>query len=237
MKRVVEDIIFQRSGNVPDRMLEHHHILIKTAIRAHIYDRTLIIYSHGNAAIVEEIEPMLNKLSDECNADILAYEYPGYARCVGNASSGSINAEITYMYGLATNEYKYREKNIVLMGRSIGTGPTVYLASTLEQCAAMILISPFTTIRELIDIHSPIPYSGWMLSWVIDELFDNGNNMTNVDTKLLVVHGALDKVIPVEMGQRLLDLSNNPASKIFRVPDGTHNVNVWQVNTIRTFIQ
>ena len=43
---------------------------------------------------------------------------------------------------------KVPEENIIVMGRSIGTGPACYLTGITNPRAA-ILISPFTSIRDI----------------------------------------------------------------------------------------
>lgn len=44
---------------------------------------------------------------------------------------------------------KIPPNNIIIIGRSIGSGPATYLASK-KKIACLALISPFTSIRDLI---------------------------------------------------------------------------------------
>lgn len=44
------------------------------------------------------------------------------------------------------NELRIPERNIILFGRSIGTGPVCFLASERNP-GGVILMSPFTTVK------------------------------------------------------------------------------------------
>jgi hypothetical protein len=42
---------------------------------------------------------------------------------------------------------RYKKENVFAAGRSIGTGPVVYLASNERNIGGVILISPFRSIK------------------------------------------------------------------------------------------
>ena len=47
-----------------------------------------------------------------------------------------------------TTKRKISQKNIIVMGRSMGTGPACYLASKYSP-SGLALISPYTSIRKV----------------------------------------------------------------------------------------
>ena len=59
------------------------------------------------------------------------------------------------------------ERDILVFGRSMGSGPASYLASSYRP-GALILMSPYTSIRNI--VRSKI---GWFLSTLVAEHFDN----------------------------------------------------------------
>lgn len=53
------------------------------------------------------------------------------------------------MYDFIVNYLKFEEKNIIVFGRSIGSGPASYLASQREP-AVLVLMSAFTSFRGIV---------------------------------------------------------------------------------------
>jgi len=230
MQGLLNKLLFPLSGR-GNQTVEHYHRLINNG------SRNLIIYSHGNATTLESIYLMMQNVAIYCNVDILLYEYPGYGSCSGITSAQSINFEINRVYDLAVNNYNYHPDNIILMGRSIGTGPTLYLASIIERCKTVILISPFTSTQNLISHHSPIWGFDWVVSWFIDDVYNNKECITKMNTniQLVIIHGVKDKIIPIEMGQMLYDLFPGIKKDIHAIEDGTHNYKVWNVDLIKNY--
>ena len=75
------------------------------------------------------------------------------------------------------------------MGRSIGSGVGIYLASKYK-VGHLVLISPFLSICEVVkDL-----YCG-LFSWMLKEKFDNRERIRRVGCPCLMVHGLKDEVI------------------------------------------
>lgn len=53
------------------------------------------------------------------------------------------------MYDYLTIVQGIRKESIVVFGRSIGSGPAALVAASRDPCA-MILISPFMSIRDIV---------------------------------------------------------------------------------------
>ena len=59
------------------------------------------------------------------------------------------------------------------------------------------------------------------MSLLISDKYDNEKNIRAVEAPVLILHGAQDEVIPVEMGKRLYQAANEP-KRIEIFPDGVH---------------
>lgn len=75
-------------------------------------------------------------------------EYPGYSIYKGKTSSDVIKEDATLVYSYITNKLSFKQSNIIVMGRSIGTGISLELMQKVAP-AALILISPFASIKSL----------------------------------------------------------------------------------------
>ena len=95
------------------------------------------------------------------------------------------------------------EKDIVICGRSIGSGPAVHLAANRNP-GALILISPFKSIQET---------AGTILgifSFIVKDRFNNISKMKNVTCPLLLIHGQQDNLIPFTHSVELAKKTGGP---------------------------
>jgi surfactin synthase thioesterase subunit len=96
---------------------------------------------------------LLKALSERFNMSVFGVEYPGYGPAEGLPNSNSVNDNVYTAYNFLTN-LGFPHQNVVLFGYSIGTGPTIQLASELCTAGtppgALITISAFTSIRDII---------------------------------------------------------------------------------------
>lgn len=80
-------------------------------------------------------------------------------------------------------------QNIIIMGRSLGSGPAIYISSRYE-IGFLVQISPFISIREVVkDTY------GYQTSLLIKDSFDNVARIKRVNGKVLIIHGADDKIV------------------------------------------
>lgn len=80
---------------------------------------------------------------------VLAMEYPGYGVYDGEPNADQIALDAQNMYDYLTIVQGIPHSSILLFGRSIGSGPASLLAS-LRQPSALLLMSPFMSIRDIV---------------------------------------------------------------------------------------
>jgi len=117
----------------------------------------------------------------------------GTGMAPGSPHEASVTRNIVTAYDFAVNALHWDPKNIILFGRSIGTGPAVKLSAELD-CGGLILVSPYTSVKDMVRTHA-----GIVTSWLTAELtnvFPSENTIQNVNCPTLIVHGAADRVIP-----------------------------------------
>jgi fermentation-respiration switch protein FrsA (DUF1100 family) len=90
---------------------------------------------------------------------------------------------------------KYDPKDIILMGRSMGSGPACTLAE-LSKPAALILLSPYTSLRDVVK-----SLLGTLPSLLVKERFKNLEVIKRVNCPTLIVHGQSDSLIPFSHAQ------------------------------------
>jgi hypothetical protein len=64
------------------------------------------------------------------------------------ANEKNILDDSVYFYDYVNKVLGIEQKNIILFGRSMGTGPASYLAS-MYSCFCLLLISPYISIKDV----------------------------------------------------------------------------------------
>jgi fermentation-respiration switch protein FrsA (DUF1100 family) len=175
----------------------------------------VILYLHGNAGCLDSWQYAWDDFRmPEYN--FLIIDYRGYGKSTGRISEDGFytDAQSAYDYLLKRG---FLPENIVVYGRSIGSGVAVHLAST-NPIGALILEAPYTSVRKLASEKAPL-----LLPWLyIKYRFDNLGKINAVKAPLLVIHGTGDNTIPFVHGQSLFE-SFNGKKTMLTIEGGNHN--------------
>ena len=81
---------------------------------------------------------------------MLAVEYPAYGvyEDLEGASEEKILRDAELVYNFVQDAAKLRERDIMVMGRSLGSGPATHLAAKYDP-GSLILVSPFNSIQSV----------------------------------------------------------------------------------------
>jgi len=105
----------------------------------------------------------------------MAIEYPGYGnyKFVKDCSADLILEDAEFAYSFVTKQLGFKDKNIIVAGRSLGTGPASYIASH-HKVGCLVMISAFTSIRGVVS-----GIAGFF-QYMIKERFNNLENIKKV---------------------------------------------------------
>eukprot|EP00927_Polykrikos_kofoidii_P049285 TRINITY_DN43363_c0_g1_i1.p1 TRINITY_DN43363_c0_g1~~TRINITY_DN43363_c0_g1_i1.p1 ORF type:complete len:394 (-),score=60.99 TRINITY_DN43363_c0_g1_i1:30-1211(-) len=158
----------------------------------------VILFFHANAEDLGMSFAVLKHIRDQFKVNVLAVEYPGYGLLQDMAPSEDGVYEVALTaFRFLVDEIKVRYSQIILFGRSLGSGPAVFLAAQYP-VGGLILISAFSSIKAA--VHSIV---GRLLAWTFNERFPNHKLIANVSCSTLFIHGESDGLIPAEHSLRL----------------------------------
>ncbi len=116
-----------------------------------------ILFSHGNAEDLGMMYRRMKEMAMLLCANVLAYDYTGYGLSTPNHTTPSEHLcykNIQAAYHHLTKVMHIPPAEIVLYGRSLGSGPSCYLAQKTaedgESVAGLILHSPFLSIYRIV---------------------------------------------------------------------------------------
>ena len=177
-----------------------------------------ILYSHANAEDLGLSLPFADVLSRFCGCDVLAYEYLGYSISSGEPSETGclecVDAALNYLVDDCGVDL-YR---IVVYGRSIGSGPTVDVASRTPGLGGMILQSPIASAGHVV-----LPESMAKALRGYD-LFRNYEKIKHVQCRTLMIHGRDDKMVPFDHAQMLFPELKNQHPPLWIDGAGHHDM-------------
>ncbi|KAG8454558.1 hypothetical protein GDO86_000975 [Hymenochirus boettgeri] len=158
--------------------------------------RFTVLFSHGNAVDLGQMTSFYLDLGSRINCNIFSYDYSGYGASSGRPSEKNLYADIDAAWYALRTRYGISPENILLYGQSIGTVPTVDLASRYE-CAAVILHSALTSGMRVVlpDIKKTYCF----------DAFTNIEKVSKITSPVLIMHGTEDEVIDFSHGLALFE--------------------------------
>ncbi|MBD2293561.1 alpha/beta hydrolase [Anabaena sphaerica FACHB-251] len=157
-----------------------------------------ILYIHGNAEDLGDIQEILAKIRD-LGFSVFAYDYRGYGTSEGTPTENSAYEDIDTAYNYLTEDLKIKPDKIIVFGRSVGGGSAVDLAAR-KPIAGLIIESTFTSAFRVVVPFPILPF----------DKFTNFDKIKKVKSPVLVMHGKLDEVIPFEHGEKLFAAATTP---------------------------
>lgn len=127
-------------------------------------------------------------------------EYPGYGLYIGEPSADKILRDAETVFDYLQYQIGVPPDDILLFGRSIGSGPATHLASR-RNVGALILMSPYTSIKAVAR-----EIAGAVGSLVVADRFRNIDAIRKVYSPTYFIHGQKDRLIPFS---HTVELMNN----------------------------
>jgi len=177
--------------------------------------RYTLLFSHGNAEDLGLIVKYFREMSHILHVNIFSYEYTGYGMSTGQPSEEAIYADIEAAYKYIRDVIGTPWQQIVPYGRSIGTAPSVHLA-TISAVRGVILQSPMLSILR-IPFHLRFTLPG--------DVFSNIDKIGNVRCPVFIIHGTRDEIVPVWHGLDLHEIcvKKKIAHDAYFFEGGDHN--------------
>ena len=185
-----------------------------------------VLYLHGNAGNASHRLPDAEWIWS-MGINVFLLDYRGFGLSEGSPSEAGVYLDARAGLSFIEKEKGISQDRIAVVGRSIGSAVATDLAAE-EKVAGLVLVSPFTSGRAMAE-------RGGVGSLLSDEdaPFDTISKISNVRSPLLVIHGTMDSMIPVEMGRLVFDAANEP-KRFAELPGVGHN-DISQVEPERYF--
>ena len=171
-----------------------------------------IIYFGGNAEdVAGNISGFAHLLPTYA---IYLVNYRGYGGSTGKPTETALcNDALTTFDALAD-----KHRNISVIGRSLGSGVAVHLAS-LRSVKKLVLVTPFASLTGVAKAHLPfLP-----VSLLLKERYDSAAKTSEIKAQVLMIIAENDEIIPRKQSKMLLEAFAEKPCEVVIIPAAGHN--------------
>ncbi|MFN5226791.1 MAG: alpha/beta hydrolase [Bacteroidota bacterium] len=174
----------------------------------------VVLYFHGNRENINRYARFAPAFMKE-NYEVWMADYPGFGKAKGKATEALMYEEAKQLYLLARK--KYEPEQIIIYGKSIGTGVASWLAS-VRYCRHLVLETPYYSIPSLLQ---PI-FGIYPLKRLLHFQFPTYSYLPAVKAPITILHGTSDGVIRISNARKLTPLLK-PGDQFIMIEGGSHN--------------
>ena len=179
--------------------------------------RAIVLFCHGNGGNLSHRIDMLQILHRHVGASVMIFDYRGYGRSEGKPNETGVLLDARAARAWLVERENIDEKEIVMMGRSLGGAVAIDLA-TRDGARGLVLESTFTSLPDVAAYHYP-----WLpIRMLIRTRFDSFGKITEYHGPLLQSHGEADTIVPIRFGRQLFEAANEP-KQFISFPGDDHN--------------
>ena len=131
--------------------------------------------------------------------NVIIVEYPGYSIYFSEKSAETMCEDSLIVYDFIQKTFNAKTEDIYIVGRSLGTGPAVYLASK-KTPKNLFLISPFKSIKSI---------KNAFLSFFLLDIFKSIDIIDKIKCQIFFIHGKNDTLIDFHHSEELFSKSEN----------------------------
>jgi hypothetical protein len=171
-----------------------------------------LVYFGGNAEDITDNIPLFEELFEKYTVYLINYR--GYGKSQGTPTEEALFSDAIAIYDQIMDQHD----SISLMGRSLGSGVAVYLASKRE-IDQLFLLTPYDSIAEVAQTHYPY----FPTSYLIKDRFESIVYAAQLKASILILAAEFDQVVPVKHAERLRDRLTRSKVSYHLIAGADHN--------------
>ncbi|CAH8263346.1 unnamed protein product [Arabidopsis lyrata] len=223
------------TGITPEKSMDVHQLTTKSGNKViatfwkHPFSRFTLLYSHGNAADLGQMVDLFIELRAHLRVNIMSYDYSGYGVSTGKPTELNTYYDIEAVYNCLRSEYGITQEEMILYGQSVGSGPTLHLATRLKRLRGIILHS---AILSGLRVLYPVKMTFWF------DMYKNIEKIRHVTCPVLVLHGTKDDIVNISHGRRLWELAKDKYDPLWVKGGGHCNLETYPeyIKHVRKFM-
>ena len=175
------------------------------------------LWLHGNGGNISHRVDEVAMVHHRLGVNVFIFDYQGYGQSEGKPTEQGVYADARAALEYLKQRPEVTPEKIVYFGRSLGAAVAVNLAS-VEPPMGLVLVSPFSSVEDM----AKLGFRFMPVGWLIRGRFDSAKTIPQVNRPVLIVHGALDDMVPPAQAEKLHHAANEP-KRLLVLPRASHN--------------
>jgi alpha-beta hydrolase superfamily lysophospholipase len=173
----------------------------------------VVIYFHGNRENIGRYAKFAEVFTRN-HYEVWMPDYPGFGKSTGTFTEKTVYDEAMQVYKMARS--KYQPNQIIIYGKSMGTGIAAQLAS-VRDCKNLILETPYYSLTSLVRLVAFI----YPVDLLLHYKMPTHDYLTKVTAPVSIFHGTDDGVVPYFNAARLKNVLKS-TDEFITVEEGAH---------------
>lgn len=151
--------------------------------------------------------------------EVIMFDYRGFGKSTGRRSAEALKKDSQYIYEIAKKQFS--EENIIIYGRSLGTGFAARLAAK-NRPKMLILTSPLYSLVKAVHRYLPYMPAKPFMRYNIPTF----QYLKNVTCPIKIIHGTDDGLVPIKTAINLSRI-NPSKTRFYAILEAGH-INIHQ---------
>ncbi len=171
-----------------------------------------VLYFGGNA---EDVSGSVDALAAAFpEREIVMLHYRGYGGSAGTPTEADIAADAAGLF----DKVHAAHPDVVVIGRSLGTGVAARLAST-RPVGKLVLVTPYDSLLGVAQRDFPL----FPVRWLLIDKYESWRYVPGIKAPVLILRAEHDETIPAESTERLAARFPAGQAQLVVVPGASHN--------------
>jgi len=174
----------------------------------------LVLYFKGNSRSVKGWGKFARDFIGK-GYDFFVFDYRGFGKSRGKRTENILYNDAQHIYKWLLDQYA--EEEIIIYGRSLGSGIATRIASW-NRPQALVLDSPYYSFLAQVQRY------GWFLpiKWLLRYQIRTDQYIKKVACPIYILHGKRDRLIPYQHSLKLKEIAPDQVL-LFPIEEGGHN--------------
>jgi len=185
--------------------------LLQLTVRPHVGPGA-VLYFGGNAEDVSSsVSPLVAAFPER---EIVMLHYRGYGGSAGSPTEADIAEDAAGLF----DKVHAQHPDVIVIGRSLGTGVAVRLAST-RPVARLVLVTPYDSLLGI----AQRDFRWFPVRWLLIDKYESWRYVPGIKAPVLILQAERDETIPAASTQRLAARFPAGQARLVVVPGASHN--------------
>ncbi len=185
--------------------------LLQLTVRPHAGPGAVLYFGGNGEDVSSSAAPLMAAFPER---EIVMLHYRGYGGSAGRPTEAGIAADAAGLF----DQVHARHPDVIVIGRSLGTGVAARLAST-RPVARLVLVTPYDSLLGIAQRQFPM----FPVRWLLVDKYESWRYVPGIKAPVLILRAENDEVIPAASTELLR--SRFPAGQVdcVVVPGASHN--------------